>query len=193
MEHPLDGAIEQHGVIEIGNPAVEPEMDAGDRGSLETRQRGPEGLAFGSRREHAGEGVKGHGQDGVIEARLFAAHKQFHPGTVGAEALDGRAQLYFPAALPDVPGRAPVELGQGNQGNAHAPGLGRLQKRLAHHLGGIRDRNPVEILVQSAHQDGLPEAFDGRLGLVVAAKPGEKIFAGVGRGPRGQHRHGACD
>ena len=35
MEHPLDGAVEEHGVVEIGNLAVEPEVDAGDWGSFE--------------------------------------------------------------------------------------------------------------------------------------------------------------
>jgi hypothetical protein len=35
VEHPLDGAVEQHGVIEVGDLAVEPEVNAGDRGGLE--------------------------------------------------------------------------------------------------------------------------------------------------------------
>ncbi len=49
------------------------------------------------------------------------------------------------------------------------PAAARFQKRLAHDLRRVRDRDPIEIFVQRADQNRLPEALDGLLGLPVAA------------------------
>ena len=35
MEHPLNGAVEKNGVIEVGDLAIEPEMDPGDGAGFE--------------------------------------------------------------------------------------------------------------------------------------------------------------
>src|SRR5947209_7154653 len=38
MEHPLNGAVKQHSMVQFRNRAVEPEVNAGDRRSLEMIQ-----------------------------------------------------------------------------------------------------------------------------------------------------------
>src|SRR5208283_5883975 len=77
-----------------------------------------------------------------------------------------------------VPGSA-VEVGERHGRNSHAPGSGRFKKRLAHHLRSIGDRNLVEVFVQGADQDCLPEAFDGWPGLSVAFEPVEECLTPI--------------
>jgi hypothetical protein len=43
MEHPLNGAVEEHRVRQIGDLAIEPEVNTGDR-------RGPEAVEHGTQR-----------------------------------------------------------------------------------------------------------------------------------------------
>src|SRR5205823_1481037 len=41
LEHPLDGAVKQGSMWKLGNLAIEPEMNSGDRGTLKTGKLGP--------------------------------------------------------------------------------------------------------------------------------------------------------
>ena len=47
VEHPLDGAVEKNGVVEIGDLAIEPEMDSGDGGGFEVGDFSLSGSLFG--------------------------------------------------------------------------------------------------------------------------------------------------
>ena len=67
MEHPLDGAVEQDGVIEIGNLAVEPEVDAGDGRVFKVRELFANGRALGGFGKNAIESVERKGQDQEIK------------------------------------------------------------------------------------------------------------------------------
>ena len=83
------------------------------------------------------------------------------------------AEANFAAAGANVISGAVVEIGQGNAGNAHVAGGGRLH-RFADDLRGVGNRNQVEILAEGADQDRLPETFDGVFGLAVVVAPVEK-------------------
>jgi hypothetical protein len=63
VEHPLDGAVEKDGVVEVGDLTVEPEVDAGDGGGFEVGDFFAEWCAVGSLRENFVEGVEGKGED----------------------------------------------------------------------------------------------------------------------------------
>ena len=67
VEHPLNGSVEEDGVVEIGNLAVEPEVDAGDGRVLEVSDVLAQRRALGSLREDAVERVEGQGEDDVVE------------------------------------------------------------------------------------------------------------------------------
>ena len=47
VEHPLNGAVEEDGVVEVGNLAVEPEVDAGDGGGFEVAELLADGGGLG--------------------------------------------------------------------------------------------------------------------------------------------------
>ena len=66
-----------------------------------------------------------------------------------------------------------VEIGERNARYAHVTGGGRLH-RFADNLGGVGNRDEVEILAEGADEDGFPEAVDGGLGLAVIVTPVEK-------------------
>ena len=114
-----------------------------------------------------------NGTAGITKSKLSSPprQKQLHVGKLGSERFHAGAEAHLSAAGGNVVAGPVVKLRQRNRGNAHAPGGARFQKRLAHHLGGVRNRDPVDLFVQGADQDCFPEAIDGALGLAVAAQP----------------------
>ena len=74
-------------MVEVGDLAIEPEMDAGDRRSLEAAESLPQRLGRRGLGQQARQHVERHGGNHEIKA-LFAApasHKQLHVGKLGAE------------------------------------------------------------------------------------------------------------
>ena len=67
MEHPLNRAVEQHGMIEIGNLAIEPEVDAGDGRVFEMESLFAQRGALGRVGQDAIQGVEGKCQDQEVE------------------------------------------------------------------------------------------------------------------------------
>ena len=74
VEHPLNAGVEQRGVFEIGDGAIEPEVDGGDGGMGEVGERGLDTLAgsggFGERGEEPGSLLEGQSEEqhGGVEA-----------------------------------------------------------------------------------------------------------------------------
>ncbi len=67
MEHPLDGAVEEDGVVEIGDLAVEPEVDAGDGRGFEVADLLADRGALGRVGKDSIESVEGEGEDQVSQ------------------------------------------------------------------------------------------------------------------------------
>jgi len=65
VEHPLNRRIEQDGVVQVGDFAVEPEVNAGDGRVLELSEVGVERLAAGILGQGGQE--RGHGLEGKRE------------------------------------------------------------------------------------------------------------------------------
>jgi hypothetical protein len=63
VEHPLNGSIEQDGVIEVADLTIKPEMDTGDRTGFEVREIFAEWHGFGSFWENASDGVERQGKN----------------------------------------------------------------------------------------------------------------------------------
>src|SRR5579862_387290 len=70
MKHPLDGSVEEHGVIEIGDLAVEPQVDAGDRRVLKMADLFTESSALGSLGDNSFQRVKGEGEDQEVKIAI---------------------------------------------------------------------------------------------------------------------------
>ena len=67
MEHPLDGAVEEDGVVEVGDLAVEPEVDAGDGRVFEVVEISREGVRSRGQRGAAIESIERQSEDQVVE------------------------------------------------------------------------------------------------------------------------------
>src|SRR5262249_4803731 len=63
VEHPLNGSVEQNGVVEIRYLPVEPEVNAGNRRIFEFRDLLANGTAFRRIREQGIESIEWKGQD----------------------------------------------------------------------------------------------------------------------------------
>ncbi len=61
MEHPLDRAVEQDGVIEIADLAIEPEVDAGDGAGFKVGEFFAQGRGVGGFGQDAGDIVERQG------------------------------------------------------------------------------------------------------------------------------------
>ena len=62
MEHPLHGTVEEDGVVDVGDLAIEPEVDAGDGRVFEVGEIFAQGRGFGKLREDAIEALEGQGE-----------------------------------------------------------------------------------------------------------------------------------
>ncbi len=62
VEHPLNGSVEKNCVWEVGDLAVEPEMDAGDRGGLKVREFFAQILRLQRVGQQLGKGIEWDGQ-----------------------------------------------------------------------------------------------------------------------------------
>jgi hypothetical protein len=80
VEHPLDGAVEQDGVVEVGDLAVEPQVDAGDGGVLEVGELLADGCALGRFGKNAVEGVEGEREDEVVKVPTLSARNATRVG-----------------------------------------------------------------------------------------------------------------
>jgi hypothetical protein len=67
LEHPLDGAVEQDGVWQVGDLAVEPQMDAGDGRAFEFLDGGGEVATGGVVGEELRDGEVRNGEDAEVE------------------------------------------------------------------------------------------------------------------------------
>ena len=70
MEHPLNSSVEQDGVVEVGDLAIEPEVNAGDGRGFEVGELIAQGRGFRALRQHALEAVEGQSENQIVE-RLF--------------------------------------------------------------------------------------------------------------------------
>ena len=91
VEHPLDAGVEQGGVFEVGDGAIEPEVDGGDGGVGEVGERRLDALArrgvFGERGEEACGLLEGEGEEQGGGVVAVAVGRGDLPEAVG-EALD---------------------------------------------------------------------------------------------------------
>ena len=75
VEHPLDGAVKQHGVIEIADLTIKPEMDAGDRRSRELAERRRQRRSRRIIRQHASQHIKRNGQNQIVEFLFLSVRR----------------------------------------------------------------------------------------------------------------------
>ena len=67
MKHPLDRAVEEDGVVEVGDLPVEPEVDAGNGSGVEMVEILTKRDALGGVRKHAIESIERQSEDQVVE------------------------------------------------------------------------------------------------------------------------------
>src|SRR5579872_1771139 len=184
VEHPLDGGVQQDRVVEGGNFAVEPQVNARDGRVLELAElRGQLSAAFVLRQrgQQRGHGFEGQGDDHTVRRTDSAGSVHFPSVPRGADSVDTGAQANFSTALADVLNRLVIKLAERNGGNAHATAFRRKQKGFAENFGRVMDGDAVEVFIESAHEDGLPEAVDGALCLAMTMQPRGEILRSVGR------------
>ncbi len=91
VEHPLDAGVEQGCVLEVGDGAIEPEVDGGDGGMGEVGEKGLDALArrgvFRERGEEARGLLEGEGEQQVGCEVAVAVGGGDLPKAIG-EALD---------------------------------------------------------------------------------------------------------
>src|SRR5271165_6396615 len=100
--------------------------------------------------------------------------------------------MNFAAACIEVVDSTTVQIAEGNTGNTHASGFGGQQERLTKDFSRILDRNAIEIFVQGADQNGMPEVVDSALRLAVTFQPvGEILLCILGdAGEKRRHATG---
>ncbi len=190
VEHPLDAGVEQGGVLEVGDGAIEPEMDGGDGGVGEVGERGLDALArrgvFGERGEEACGLLEGEGEEQAGRVVAVAVGGGGLPEAIG-EVLDASMESMLVRGWRVVPccsascGDGGVEVGERLRGDAEAAAGGGLEEGLVEDLAGVAGGAAVEGVVERADDDGLPEVADGAFGLARALEPGGEGFV-VGGG-----------
>ena len=88
MKHPLDGAIEQHRMVQLCYLAIKPEVNSRNRGCFELRKHRFQRLGGSGMRKHALKRIEWHGQDDVIELKLFSSAAQNNAILFWAEGID---------------------------------------------------------------------------------------------------------
>ena len=168
-------------MIEVADLAIEPEMDAGDRRRRELAERGSQRRSRRSVGQHAPQHIERDRQNQIVEFLFLPVRRHVYGKRHGLERFHAGAKLDLSATCANVVSGGAVQVGERHGWNSHAPGSRRLEKRLAHHLRRIGYGNPIEIFVQGADQDCLPETLDGLLGLSVSFEPVEKRLAAFRR------------
>src|SRR5262249_31347166 len=138
MEHPLDGAVKQHSMIETGNLAVEPEMDAGDGRIFEVRDLFSERCALGRLRKRRLECVERKRDDQIVERffRLFGStNADAHLRRISSEGFDGATKTKNTLAGTNIIARGVVKVGERKGRHSHVT-CGRSLHRFAYDLGG---------------------------------------------------------
>src|ERR1700733_5729937 len=166
-------------MVEVGDLAVEPQVDTGDGCGLKVGELLAQGCGFRSLGQDAVEIFEGQSEDKVVKEFVFLGRANSDLRGLGGESFEGGAEADFSAAGADVVSGAVVEVSQRDGGNAHVAGFGGLHG-FADNLGGVGDGDEVEVFAESADQDGLPEALDGVGSLSVAMAPVEKGLASIG-------------
>src|SRR3984957_20786711 len=172
-------------------------MDAGNGRSFEVGDLLTQRCGVGSWRQDAVESLERKREHEIVESRLdfsiAAGEIENERGIgvrsgrvrrvavkkVGAKTFQRRAELQLAAAGADVVSGSVVERGEGNGGNAHVAGRGRLHG-FADDLRSGRNRDAVEVFAEGADEDRLPETFDGAGGLSALLQPFGERFSGVG-------------
>src|SRR5271165_2898484 len=85
----------------------------------------------------------------------------------------------FAAACMEIVDSTTVQIAEGDTGNTHASGFGGQKERLTKNLSRILDRNAIEIFVQGADQNGMPEVIDSALRLAVTFQPVGEILLSI--------------
>src|SRR5690242_9604797 len=153
MKHPLDGAIEQHSMIEVGYLPIEPHVNPGDRRVLKFRDFLADWRASRRIREQGRESIEGKGGDQIIETlfgrTIFLASANAYRNFRRArrKAFNRATEMKHTTARSHVIAGRIVEIGEWQRRYPHVPGFRRLH-RLAHNLRRSRDRNALQFLAQ---------------------------------------------
>jgi len=123
-------------MVESGDLAVEPEVDAGDGSGFEVGELVAEGRGFWSLGQDAVEIFEGQGEDEVVEEFVFFRRRGFGLATESEKSFDRGAEADFtPAGANVIPG-AVVEVGERDGGKRPCGGRratswihGRLARR----------------------------------------------------------------
>src|SRR5690348_17331971 len=73
MEHPLNGAIKQHGMVELGNLPIEPQVYPSDRRVFEMRDLLAQRHTLRRVGQNAIQGIEGKRDNQIVEALFRAA------------------------------------------------------------------------------------------------------------------------
>src|SRR5271157_3702164 len=162
-------------------------MDARDGRVLELGQVRRELFALSiarQRGQEAGQRFEGECEDRGVRGKdtITAAGDPTDLGFGYVYLLDSfgaGAQVDLAAARVEVVNSAAIEIAERDTGNPHASCLRRGQKRFTKDLARILDRNAVEVFIQRADQNGMPEVVDGAFCLAVTGEPVSEVLVGV--------------
>jgi len=165
IEHPLDRAIEQRRVRQLGEAAIKPQVYAGDRRMFKAVQIQ---IKFTDHRRHTLEG-----QGGDIEIRrvlLALRHNATYGSAFDDHSIHRRAQMqsHVPHSFPGIGG---IQVAQRNRRDAHLVRVRPSQEALPEYLEPVTRRHALQVFVHGADQHLVPEAADGRFGLALFAEP----------------------
>src|ERR1700722_6529176 len=101
VKHPLDGAVEENGMVEVGDFWAEPKRDAGDGGPFEVAEFLANGSAFWGVRKNAVEAIEGQCEDEIVKLfrlTLFSIlslfpHAYLHLRRIGGEGFEPTAEV----------------------------------------------------------------------------------------------------
>ena len=124
------------------------------------------GAAAASVRQHAPQHIKRNSQNQIVEFLFLPVRRHVDGKRHCPKRLHAGAKLDLSTTSANVVSGGAVQVGERHGWNSHAPGSRRFKKRLAHHLRRVGNRNLIEIFVQGADQNRLPETLDGLLRFV---------------------------
>src|SRR2546425_4835694 len=115
----------------------------------------------------------GHGENIGI-GRFFAPLVEAHTSELAVldlQAAHRRPERDFASATLDFRLASVVQLREGHRGHPHAVARAVGKKGFPENVNTEMRVGPMEFLVESAHEDNAPEAFNRALRLAAPAKP----------------------
>src|SRR5450432_1518879 len=102
MEHPLDGAIEQHCMGQVSNLPVKPQMNSRNRGTLKVCDLLVHGLENLIRRQQRRHRKVRHSQNDKVEFRGALCESKNCATVFQMDTVDSTTQPHIPTTLRDV-------------------------------------------------------------------------------------------